>query len=238
MSTESQLKVCLLGCPSVGKSSITQQVVHGRFPHNYNPTIEDTYVAEITHKNAVCKFRITDTMGYESTSIPENHMIGKHAFIVVFDISDRRSFETTKNICDELLDSISYDITTYPIVMVGNKLDLLSDHCAHLEKKPTIEQKRQMEQTRREAENFASDRKLTKYIEISAMNNQQVIGIFQSLVPLIIDANDDLQQFYPNLRPQVNETNISAPINQNLPAQEVNPAVSGGWRKNPECRVQ
>lgn len=237
MSTESQLKVCLLGCPSVGKSSITQQVVHGRFPHSYNPTIEDTYVAEINHNNTVCKFRITDTMGYEYTSIPEHHMIGKHAFIVVFDISDRRSFDTTKEICDELIDSISYDITTYPIVMVGNKLDLLNN--SEIDKKPTIEQKRQMEQTRSEAANFASERKLTKYIEISAMNNQQVIGIFQSLIPFIIDANDDLQQFYPNLRPHVNhEANISTPINQSLPTQEVNPAASGGWRKNPECRVQ
>jgi len=233
---DNRLRVCLLGCPSVGKSSITQQVVSQNFPRNYNPTIEDTYVTTINYNNTDVKYRITDTMGYEHTTIPERHMIGMHAFIAVFDISNRRSFETSREICDELLDSINWDIQTYPIILVGNKLDLLNEPNSQL----GLDERNTMEQIRIEAREFVADRSLTKYVEITAKRYDQVIDIFNELTPLIIDVNDDLQQVYRNLRPRLinsDEKDIQkSPQNNQGQANETQNRT--GITKNPECRLQ
>ncbi|XP_012588241.1 PREDICTED: ras-related and estrogen-regulated growth inhibitor isoform X1 [Condylura cristata] len=95
-----------------------------RFIWEYDPTLESTYRHQANIDDEVVTMEILDTAGQEDTIQREGHMRWGEGFVLVYDITDRGSFEEVlplKNILDEI--KKPKNVT---LILVGNKADL--DH--------------------------------------------------------------------------------------------------------------
>ena len=87
-------KIIILGKTSVGKSSILNRFIKGTFSEISITTINDFYLdKEIEVRGTPMKLEIWDTAGQEKfRSLVRNYYNGSKAAILVYDITDRDSF--------------------------------------------------------------------------------------------------------------------------------------------------
>eukprot|EP01080_Neovahlkampfia_damariscottae_P011163 gene11163-3984_t len=154
-------KLVVLGECGVGKSALVIQFVTGKFVGNYDPTIEDSYRKEVDFKKHSCILDILDTT--DEMVFGGRYLRTGQAFVIAFDITDRKSFEKVEYYQEELLKSVDSD--EFPLVLVGNKID--------------VEEKRNV--------NFEEAKELSMrlkcpYIETSAKNNINVAEVFHELL--------------------------------------------------------
>ncbi|KAH8984131.1 ras family-domain-containing protein [Lactarius akahatsu] len=91
-----QVKVLLLGAASVGKSSLLLRFTDQQWLPETQPTIGvDTWTHKLDIKGMHVNLSIWDTSGEERfRTIVSSYYRGTQAIILVYDISDRKSFET------------------------------------------------------------------------------------------------------------------------------------------------
>ncbi|XP_063642439.1 ras-related and estrogen-regulated growth inhibitor isoform X1 [Pan troglodytes] len=109
---------------SPGAKALVVRFLTKRFIWEYDPTLESTYRHQATIDDEVVSMEILDTAGQEDTIQREGHMRWGEGFVLVYDITDRGSFEEVlplKNILDEV--KKPKNVT---LILVGNKADL--DH--------------------------------------------------------------------------------------------------------------
>ncbi|XP_072165556.1 ras-related and estrogen-regulated growth inhibitor-like [Diadema setosum] len=121
------LRVIVLGQASVGKTAFTVRFVTRRFIWEYDPTLEMIYRhrAFFPEETAPVDFEILDTAGQEDKT--EEKMRWADAFIIVYSIADRCSFDEVmrlKFLCARATSKRSHDPA---ILIVGNKRDLEYD---------------------------------------------------------------------------------------------------------------
>ena len=93
------------------------------FVTDYDPTIEDSYQKQCVIDGTVAKLDILDTAGQEEFSaMREQYMRSGEGFLLVFSLSDRRSFEDAARFHKEILRVKDRD--EFPVMLVGNKADL------------------------------------------------------------------------------------------------------------------
>jgi len=115
----------MLGNGGVGKSAITFRFVQNKFVESYNPTIEDSYRKQIKVDGSTIVLDILDTAGQEEyTELREVYMRGGEGFIIVYSITDKKSFQEVSEFRDRTLRV--KDTDRVPMILVGNKSDL--DH--------------------------------------------------------------------------------------------------------------
>ncbi|XP_065668709.1 NF-kappa-B inhibitor-interacting Ras-like protein 1 isoform X2 [Hydra vulgaris] len=127
-------KILVLGAVGVGKTSIIEQIVYG----NYNPekvmysTLEDSYDAWIdADKGQKERIRIYDLKGldYVSPSLPSHYIQIVDGVMLVFSITSKKSFTLIEQLKSDIEKVRGKD---FPIVIVGNKVDLSdSRECDH-----------------------------------------------------------------------------------------------------------
>ncbi|EIN11259.1 ras-domain-containing protein [Punctularia strigosozonata HHB-11173 SS5] len=84
--------IVLLGAGGVGKTAIVCQLI--TYTQLYDPTIEDTYIKVTTVDSVPCTVEVVDTAGQsEYMPITEQWIKLGQAFILVYDITSRASFE-------------------------------------------------------------------------------------------------------------------------------------------------
>jgi small GTP-binding protein len=112
-------KVVIIGDASVGKTSILGTLAYGVFDGNYNATIGVDYVPKIISlaDSSTVKLNIWDTAGQEKfKSLIPTFLRDMVAGIIVFNISDRTSFENVRSwisfIKQEQGDEIVVSMTT------------------------------------------------------------------------------------------------------------------------------
>lgn len=153
-------KLVLVGNSDIGKTSMINRYVYGKF----DPNVKTTIGIEFSHMelDQVTKLNIWDTAGQERfKSIMSSLYRGAHAIMFVYDISSRASFEGLDNWWREYR---SYgDINKSVAMLVGNKADL--------ERRVSLE----------EATAWAVGHNMY-YEEVSAMNNVNVSAAFSTLV--------------------------------------------------------
>ncbi|XP_061061477.1 ras-related and estrogen-regulated growth inhibitor isoform X2 [Eubalaena glacialis] len=128
MAKSSEVKLAIFGRAGVGKSALVVRFLTKRFIWEYDPTLESTYRHQATIDDEVVTMEILDTAGQEDTIQREGHMRWGEGFVLVYDVTDRGSFEEVlplKNILDEI--KKPKNVT---LILVGNKADL--DHSRQL----------------------------------------------------------------------------------------------------------
>uniref|UniRef100_A0A7S4KJT7 small monomeric GTPase n=1 Tax=Paramoeba aestuarina TaxID=180227 RepID=A0A7S4KJT7_9EUKA len=127
-----EYKLVVVGGGGVGKSALTIQLLQNYFVDEYDPTIEDCYRKQVTIDNETCLLDILDTAGQEEyAAMREGYMRCGEGFLVVYSITSRSSFEEIEGFRNQILRVKDEDYV--PMVLVGNKCDLLDDRQVTLE---------------------------------------------------------------------------------------------------------
>jgi small GTP-binding protein len=187
------IRAVLIGEMSVGKTSILRRFLDDSFKDGYVSTIGidfGTRTALVGPNGSAVKFQIVDTSGQERFhALSTSYYRGVHAIVMVYDVSNRKSFEQLtywRNHVDERrIDSI------HRFYVVGNKCDT--------ERAVSYE----------EGLAFAQAKTNTCFCELSAKTGKHVTDLFseiaQDLVPrlqavplpdvITTDREDDLDAF-------------------------------------------
>lgn len=120
---EVSCKVLILGESKVGKSSILNQFTEKVFTENLPPTLGIDYkIMKLNIDDTDVKLQIWDTAGQERfRSITESFYRGCHGVLLVFDLTDRDTFEKVKAWIMSIHEKAGKNVV---ICLVGNKLDL------------------------------------------------------------------------------------------------------------------
>ncbi|MFW9873658.1 MAG: GTP-binding protein [Candidatus Thorarchaeota archaeon] len=124
---EYRFKFVILGNHEVGKTSIIRRFVEDKFSEDYRATIG---LNVLTHNfeffGNVIGVTLYD-LGAQKyfRRFRKIYYTGAQAAFIVFDLTNRESFENIKNWYQELKDFTTYE--DIPIVLVGNKTDLSED---------------------------------------------------------------------------------------------------------------
>eukprot|EP01118_Nematostelium_gracile_P000506 TRINITY_DN10574_c0_g1_i1.p1 TRINITY_DN10574_c0_g1~~TRINITY_DN10574_c0_g1_i1.p1 ORF type:complete len:183 (-),score=36.09 TRINITY_DN10574_c0_g1_i1:60-608(-) len=168
-SSPHEVKIVMLGNGGVGKSAITFRFIQNKFIESYNPTIEDSYRKQVRVGGQAIVLDILDTAGQdEYTELREVYMRGGEGFIIVYSITDRKSFQEVSEFRDQTLRV--KDKNNVPMVLIGNKSDL----------------KDQRTVTTEEGEALAK-RLGVPYIEASAQSGDNIEEVFYQIAKLITD---------------------------------------------------
>ena len=172
------IRILTLGESGVGKTTLILNYINPDIKNNNlekkNPTIGVDYQKKlITLDNTNINVEIWDTAGQEKfKNITRQYYNGANGVILVFDISDKQSFEKINLWIKDLSDRI--DLNNICLILIGNKTDL--------------DDKREI--SVEEAQNFAEENNFD-YYEICAIKN---IGITEMMEFFIKKCNDKMQQ--------------------------------------------
>lgn len=170
-------KIIIIGDPNVGKSNILIRYTKNEFQTDENPTIgADFFSKNLEIEGVPCKLQIWDTAGQEHfRSIVKSYYKGISGAMIVYDITNKRSFERLPIWLEEIANNCKAE--NVPVVIAGNKKDL--------------EEERQV--VREEAEEFCKERGLF-FMETSAKDNQgeMIQKIFLHLTESVFKKQKDL----------------------------------------------
>ena len=156
-----RFKICILGDSNVGKSSSLYKFMRNEFVMQHDMTLGVDFNAKniILHTESGAekhiKYYIWDTAGQEMfRSITRSYYKGCAGFVLMFDLTDRYTFNHLHMWLDEINKNCGLDNTE--VLLVGNKRDL--------------EKRRQI--TREEIDSFCEKNNL-EYMEISLKNRKK-----------------------------------------------------------------
>lgn len=181
-------KLVLLGDSAVGKSSCVNRFVKDEFLAFQQPTIGAAFMTNTVHlSDVVVKFEIWDTAGWDFVcfysrltrligqeryrSLAPMYYRGAACALVVFDITDRTSFEGAKSWIEELYTQGSPEVI---VALAGNKVDLDSSRVVETD----------------EAQAYCSEHGCI-YLETSAKTGQNINKIFQEIAKAMPKTSTD-----------------------------------------------
>jgi Ras-related protein Rab-1A len=116
-------KVLIVGNSGVGKSALLQKYTEGTFNEHYLATIGvDFKIKTLDIDDKKVKLQIWDTAGQERfRSITTSYYRGAHGIFIVYDVTNRKSFNEVRNWVRE---AHLFHIPSSNILLIGNKIDL------------------------------------------------------------------------------------------------------------------
>ncbi|NVM04650.1 MAG: GTP-binding protein [Candidatus Helarchaeota archaeon] len=163
-------KICIVGDPGVGKTSLILRYIENKFKDNYIPTLG---VEFLTKKLKVGKEGIETSLiiwdiGGQHKWQTKLHLYlqGADGAIIIFDLTRRNSFTNLEKWINNIK-KISGDV---PYLIVGNKKDLVEDRNVKLD------------------EALAFSKNIDNYpvLETSAKTGETVMGMFHKIAENII----------------------------------------------------
>ena len=119
-----EAKVVLLGSQGTGKTSIILRYTTQAFQVQPATIGSSLHTRKSVHDGVRVSLQIWDTAGQERfRSMAPIYYRGAHVCVLVYDISDRRSFDDVKSWLEELGRTVPKETIIY---VVGNKVDLRS----------------------------------------------------------------------------------------------------------------
>mmetsp|Transcript_7230 Transcript_7230/g.14262 ORF Transcript_7230/g.14262 Transcript_7230/m.14262 type:complete len:195 (+) Transcript_7230:999-1583(+) len=170
-------KLVLLGDTAVGKSCLVVRFVRDEFFEFQEPTIGAAFLTQsVQLDSSVVKFEIWDTAGQERyRSLAPMYYRGAAAAIVVFDLSNKDSYNGAKSWVKELLRRGDPNVV---IALAGNKADL-----------PPSQRKVETE----EAAAYAAEHNIL-YLETSARTATNVKSLFVEIAKRLPTARQGEQR--------------------------------------------
>ncbi|KAF5008061.1 hypothetical protein FDECE_5644 [Fusarium decemcellulare] len=153
----------LLGNSGAGKSNLVSQYTQAEFNPDSKTTIGVNFAIRTVHIDSkTIKAKFWDTAGQERYRGPANYYDGAVGALLVYDITNRQSYEHVSRWLGEVRDHAEADIV---VMLVGNKTDLGQQRTV----------------TTEEATKFASENKLL-FTEMSALDNGTVKLAFEKII--------------------------------------------------------
>lgn len=181
------VKIVLAGDGAVGKTSVRQRYIGKEFKENYMMTIGANFITkkiEVPEGHNFVKAQIWDLAGQPSfQEVREKYYKGSHGAIIVFDITRKSSFENIHNWIKEIGRQITTPIL--PVVLFGNKIDLLKDPNEMVSKEEIAEMQQII------SELLGEGRLEVPFIFTSAKTNKNIDHGFKLALEKIIEAWGD-----------------------------------------------
>lgn len=168
-------KIVVVGDPGVGKTSTILRFTDNAFKRSYIPTMG----ANITEKNFrvkddIIELILWDLAGQSKFEIMRKHFYqGSEAVILIFDLTNPRSFESIAQWFKDIEDNLIIDHELVGCIF-GNKSDLITERKIGTN----------------EAEKLASQLRLD-YFETSALTGKNVENAFYAVAEKIIRVNQN-----------------------------------------------
>ena len=116
-------KILLLGDSSVGKTCFLMRYTDNTFQEIHMSTIGLDYKLKNVQLDdgKMVKIQIWDTAGQDRfRSITKNYYKGADGIILIYDITNKKSFENVRNWINQIKEEVSEKVS---IILVGNKID-------------------------------------------------------------------------------------------------------------------
>ena len=116
-------KILLLGDSSVGKTCFLMRYTDNTFQEIHMSTIGLDYKLKNVQLDdgKMVKIQIWDTAGQDRfRSITKNYYKGAHGIILIYDITNKKSFENVRTWINQIKEEVSEKVS---IILVGNKID-------------------------------------------------------------------------------------------------------------------
>lgn len=168
-------KLLLIGDSGVGKSCLLLRFSDDTYSETYISTIGvDFKIRTIKLDGKHIKLQIWDTAGQERfRTITSSYYRGAHGIIIVYDVTDSKSFANVQFWLDEVAKYADQNVCR---LLVGNKCDLVSKR----------------EVSKEVAQNFADKVSIT-LIEASAKESQNVEEAFVNMAKTIAQNADAMR---------------------------------------------
>eukprot|EP00286_Rhodomonas_abbreviata_P012645 CAMPEP_0181324638 /NCGR_PEP_ID=MMETSP1101-20121128/20473_1 /TAXON_ID=46948 /ORGANISM="Rhodomonas abbreviata, Strain Caron Lab Isolate" /LENGTH=210 /DNA_ID=CAMNT_0023432841 /DNA_START=150 /DNA_END=782 /DNA_ORIENTATION=+ len=116
-------KLVFLGDQSVGKTSIITRFMYDKFDSTYQATIGIDFLSKTMYlDDRVVRLQLWDTAGQERfRSLIPSYIRDSSVAVIVFDVTNRESFDNTGRWIDEVRQERGDDVI---LALVGNKTDL------------------------------------------------------------------------------------------------------------------
>ena len=116
-------KILLLGDTSVGKTCFLMRYTDNTFQEIHMSTIGLDYKLKNVQLDdgKMYKIQIWDTAGQDRfRSITKNYYKGAHGIVLIYDITDKKTFENVRNWVKQIKEEVSDKVC---IILVANKID-------------------------------------------------------------------------------------------------------------------
>eukprot|EP01124_Arcella_intermedia_P016666 TRINITY_DN23271_c0_g1_i1.p1 TRINITY_DN23271_c0_g1~~TRINITY_DN23271_c0_g1_i1.p1 ORF type:complete len:197 (+),score=41.67 TRINITY_DN23271_c0_g1_i1:82-591(+) len=113
----------MLGESKVGKTALLHQLMHQQFLQHYDRTFEDLFNLTMSYEGEVVNLHILDTPGGDDrVDIREMYLSNTRAFVIVYAIDDKNSFDSVAKILAEIKKARKEKDSA--IILCANKKDL------------------------------------------------------------------------------------------------------------------
>ena len=189
-----QAKLILVGEPLVGKTSIRQRYMGAGFRGSYLTTIGSDFASKsVKLGDTIIHLQIWDLAGHDMfRSMRPLFYKGAQVVLLVFDTTDRASFERTHDWLKECFEIAGETIRI--VALIGNKIDL--------EEFRVIAREEGIEATKRIQKKYGVP---SFYIETSALTGENIELLFnkvsltlipESILPKIFEKDPSLKELY------------------------------------------
>ena len=164
--SELNIKLILIGDSNVGKTTLLYKYIDNENKEDITPTVGlENKVKTTEIKGIKTKIQIWDTAGQEKfNSLTKNTFTNTDGILIVFDLTNKSSFNNIKNWIEDVKYKSDPKIKK---IIVGNKSDLKDKRKVSKEDIKSITEK-------------------YKYIEVSALNGNNVEKAFDNLIKAIV----------------------------------------------------
>lgn len=170
-----KLKICLLGDPAVGKTSLVQKYIYNFFSDSYMRTLGTKVSRKVVNYhepkhdvNYEITMMIWDIMGQKFTNLSmTKYLKMSQGALIVFDSTRRETFESLK----DWKNTMYNEVGVIPIIYLANKIDLTND----------------IDVTKSEFEEFSKQEQVFSFLT-SAKTGENVNEAFFKLGELIISS--------------------------------------------------
>jgi Ras-related protein Rab-7A len=195
------LKVVIIGDSGVGKTSLLQRYMNGKFSAQHRATVGADFLSkDIPLGSKSYNLQVWDTAGQERfQSIGSAFYRGSDCCVVVFDITSAKSFDQLETWKSEFINQGGIkNPDTFPFIVLGNKCDRETERKV----------------TKVKAENWCQNNGNYSYFETSAKDNISVQEAFEKITTLASEQVKEEEIYIPNTinlnnttRPKTNENN-------------------------------
>ncbi|KAL0267070.1 UNVERIFIED_CONTAM: hypothetical protein PYX00_009437 [Menopon gallinae] len=202
-SVEEQLKVVLLGEPSVGKTSIVTRYCNNEFTKQYFPTCGVDFFLKrlVLQRDRNVTLKIWDVGGTaHNGNMIDKYIFGANIIFLVYDVTNDTSFSCIPHWMELVKDVVKMQETQPMMVLVGNKCDL--------------EHQRSIRQERHEK--FSNDSHISSHV-VSSRTGESVSLAFQKTAAEYLGiklTRSEIEEQQPVVRAEIS-------THSNIPLQPV-----------------